>query len=431
MSSLARLPHSEVLSPQESVIPGPELEQVLESRAFEKTPTLKRLLTYLWEHQRENISEYAIATDALGRRADFEPRLDATVRVLVSRLRHRLKEFYDTEGSCLPTRILIPLGTHQVQVVRVRPETVSLPLDLLPAPVVNLHLTRQPGMSIRRIAWIELLLILILIFSNGWTLWLRNRQQQESERVQVRGFPEFWRHFLDNGKNAHLIVPNPVFFSWDNGLFARDKAVNDFSRRGDSPILQNLERRFGAPTLSQQYVPSPDFSGSLRLDRYLDPQGTRMRISTTAEVSASDLDHENLIILGNPNTLAPLQNILDQLSFRVDVPTRSVIDRRTLPGVPREFRTVEQSGSRIATPGIIASLPGGPGGNHVLVLVTTYYTSALVSYLTSEAGLRELHNAQAASGNHPYFEAVIVSEIDGSIPLRGKLVEFRPYIPQS
>jgi hypothetical protein len=431
MSSLAPVPNPEVLSSQEPVMPGSELEQVLESRAFGKTPTLKKLLTYLWEHQCENISEYAIATEALGRRADFEPRIDATVRVLVSRLRHRLKEYYDAEGACLPTRIAIPLGTHRVQILRVRPETVSQPFDLLPLTVVDQPTTRQPILSLRHIAWIQLAIILILIFSNGWTLWLRNRQKHESEPGQVRNFPEFWRQFLGNGKGAHLIVPNPVFFSWENGLFARDRRVNDFLKRDDSPVLEELERRFGPPTLSQQYVPSPDLFASLRLTRYLDPQGTQMRISTTAEVSASDLDHENVIILGNPNTLAPLQAILDQLSFRVDVPTRSVIDRRTVPGMPREFTTVEQSESRISTPGIVASLPGGQGGNHVLILVTTYYTSALVSYLTSEAGLRELHNAQANSGNHPYFEAVIVSEIDGSTTLRGKLVEFRPYIPQS
>ena len=406
-------------------MPSPELEHVLSSRAFEKTPTLRKLLIYLWDHRDENISEYAIATEAVGRRADFEPRFDATVRVLVSRLRQRLKEFYDTEGSHLPTQIVIPLGAHQVQIVSVGSEIASPPLEGVQSDV-----TLQPNVSIRGIAWIELVIILILIFSNGWTLWLRNRQQQESKRVQESRLPDFWRQFLGNGKSTQVIVPNPVFFSWENGLTARDKMVNDFSEIGDSPVLRDLEHRFGPPTLSQQYVSSPDALASLRLDRYLDPDGTRMRFSTTADVSASDLDHENIIILGTPNTLAPLRNILDRLSFRVDVPTRSVIDRRSTAGMPSKFETVQQSATRITTPGIIASLPGGAGTNHVLVLITTQYTSALVSYLTSDIGLQELRKAQAASGNHPYFEAVIVSDIEDTTALRGKLVEFRPYIPR-
>jgi len=406
-------------------MPSSELEYVLSSRAFEKTPTLRKLLTYLWDHRDENISEYAIATEAVGRRADFEPRFDATVRVLVSRLRQRLKEFYDTEGSHLLTQIVIPLGAHQVQIVSVGSEIASPPLE-----GVQSDATLHPNVSIRRIAWIESVIILILIFSNGWTLWLRNRQQQESKRVQESRLPDFWRQFLGNGKSTQVIVPNPVFFSWENGLTARDKMVNDFSEIGDSPVLRDLEHRFGPPTLSQQYVPSPDAFASLRLDRYLDPDGTRIRFFTTAEVSASDLDRQNIIILGTPNTLAPLRNILDRLSFRVDVPTRSVIDRRSTAGMPSKFETVQQSATRITTPGIIASLPGGAGTNHVLVLITTQYTSALVSYLTSDIGLQELRKAQAASGNHPYFEAVIVSDIEDTTALRGKLVEFRPYIPR-
>jgi hypothetical protein len=45
------------------------------------------------------ISEYAVATDALGRRIDFDPKTDASVRVQISRLRRKLKDFYETEGA--------------------------------------------------------------------------------------------------------------------------------------------------------------------------------------------------------------------------------------------------------------------------------------------------------------------------------------------
>lgn len=79
-----------------------ELEDVLASLAFKKAPTLCRLLCYLWEQRDGEVSEYAIATEALGRKVDFEPHADATVRVLVSRLRQRLKDFSvgkDTSGQ--------------------------------------------------------------------------------------------------------------------------------------------------------------------------------------------------------------------------------------------------------------------------------------------------------------------------------------------
>ena len=80
----------------------------------------------------------------------------------------------------------------------------------------------------------------------------------------------------------------------------------------------------------------------------------------------------------------------------------------------------------MTTPGIIACLPGGTQGTHVLILVTTYYTSALVSYLTSERGLSELQAAQRAHGNALFFEAIVLSEINGTTDLRSHLIEFRP-----
>src|SRR5882757_1404473 len=62
------------------------VRQVLESHAFERAPTLRTLLAYLWRIRDENISEYAIATEALGRSPSFDAKTDATVRVQISRL---------------------------------------------------------------------------------------------------------------------------------------------------------------------------------------------------------------------------------------------------------------------------------------------------------------------------------------------------------
>src|SRR6185436_19256756 len=57
------------------------IRQVADSETFRSAPTMRALLLYLWEHQGASISEYAIATEALGRSRDFDPKLDSTVRV--------------------------------------------------------------------------------------------------------------------------------------------------------------------------------------------------------------------------------------------------------------------------------------------------------------------------------------------------------------
>lgn len=402
-----------------------ELEGVLASPSFKKAPTLSKLLTYLWEQRNGEVSEYAIATEALGRRADFDPREDATVRVLVSRLRLRLKDFYESEGAELSTRIVIPVGSHQVQVI----ETPKIQAVDVPDPEL-LPRALQRNARNRKLILAQTIAIAMLILTCAGLVIERNRAVENALEGRTKNLPAFWRDFLENGKNTHIILPTPVLFGWDGGFIARDVHVNDFANIEDSPWLRILLQKWGKPTLSQYYVSAHDALAALRLDQYLDPNGSRLSISTTSESPVDMLDRENLIVTGTPRTLAPFQTILDRLSFQVDADKQEIVERHPASGVPRKFETVQLSPLktplRITTPGMIACLPGGPHGTHILILVTTYYTSALVSYLTSESGLAELQAAQRAHGNSRYFEAVIVSEISGSTELRSHLVEFRP-----
>ena len=43
--------------------------------------------------------EYEIAVEVLGRPSDYDPDVDAAVRVEAGRLRNRLREYYDTVGK--------------------------------------------------------------------------------------------------------------------------------------------------------------------------------------------------------------------------------------------------------------------------------------------------------------------------------------------
>src|SRR4029077_21085441 len=90
------------------------IRQVADSETFRAAPTMRALLLYLWEHQGESISEYAIATEALGRSPDFDPKLDSTVRVQIARLRTKTNEFYKGVGTGFPLRPSLPLGQHEL-----------------------------------------------------------------------------------------------------------------------------------------------------------------------------------------------------------------------------------------------------------------------------------------------------------------------------
>lgn len=79
-----------------------ELESVLASDLFARSPNLGQFLSYVCERYFEGaheVKEYDIAVEALGRRADFDPKTDSIVRVEAHRLRHRLKEYYEHDEA--------------------------------------------------------------------------------------------------------------------------------------------------------------------------------------------------------------------------------------------------------------------------------------------------------------------------------------------
>ena len=96
-----------------------ELEAVIASGIFVKAPSLALLLDYVctkyFEGQANQVKEYNIAVEALGRPPSFDPRQDSIVRVEAFRLRKRLKQYYENEGADRPLRIVIPSGQYVPQ----------------------------------------------------------------------------------------------------------------------------------------------------------------------------------------------------------------------------------------------------------------------------------------------------------------------------
>ena len=80
-----------------------ELEHLLTSGIFDRSPGLAQLLTYVcnkyFEGSSAELKEYSIAVEALGRSAAFDQKKDAIVRVQFHRLRDRLKEYYQADGA--------------------------------------------------------------------------------------------------------------------------------------------------------------------------------------------------------------------------------------------------------------------------------------------------------------------------------------------
>jgi hypothetical protein len=425
------------------------LEDVLQSKCFERASRLRTLLLYLWENRNDDISEYAIAVDGLGRSPDFESKIDATVRVQIARLRAFLRKYYEGEGRQSTVRLVIPLGTHQIQLVEVMPDDeLAVPLnadsdadlgyDMTIGDVVSsasvYSTTGAESSTNRFLAPVLVAVIVVLISFLGWLLWMPSHQGGKNIASSKQGPPPFWKGITDNGKATRIVLPTPTFFAWKPGgtsstLVVRDLSVNESAKLKGSPQLANIQKQFGKPQVWQNYTFASDTFAALQLVRFFDSYGVQASISSSAESPHEIIDYENVVAFGTTSSLTAYQSDLDRLSYKLGPYEKYVIDKRQPAGSPPQFSLNQESASRMVMPGLIALLPRGTSVNRLL-LVQGAQTTALISYMTSESGMKEIMQAQAEHGHNPFFEAIVLSEVNAGNPIQSRLVAFRPFTDQ-
>jgi hypothetical protein len=93
-----------------------ELDSLLDSEILGRGSHPARVLSFVCEQYfqglADEIKEYNIAVHALGRPADFDPQIDAIVRVTAHALRKRLEHYYRAEGADHAVHIYLPPGRY-------------------------------------------------------------------------------------------------------------------------------------------------------------------------------------------------------------------------------------------------------------------------------------------------------------------------------
>ena len=160
-----------------------ELDQLLASPLFVRSPVLSRLLQFLAEHQlrggRGVPKAYAIATEALGRSADFDPAIDSYPRVMVGRLRSLLDRYY--ADTAWVHRLRVPQGSYEL-VVQHRaspPARVAVEDDSQPAAAPGVDPPSGTGVTSRQPrrwwAWGIAAAVALLALAAAWW-WFDGRE---------------------------------------------------------------------------------------------------------------------------------------------------------------------------------------------------------------------------------------------------------------
>lgn len=93
-----------------------EVDRILASEKFSRSKRLRSLLRFTVNQTLQGnadiLKEYVIGTEVLNKPDSYDPRSDSLVRVLASRLRVKLREYYHDGGSEDPLVIELPKGKY-------------------------------------------------------------------------------------------------------------------------------------------------------------------------------------------------------------------------------------------------------------------------------------------------------------------------------
>lgn len=118
-------------------------ERLLTSRCLSNAPGQRHFLRFVVEEtlagRGQDLKEYVIGVQVLGRQETFDPRTDASVRVAAGRLRQRLDEYYAAEGREDEVVISLERGGYRPDFQRRAPERPAAPAPQADAPPSKRH----------------------------------------------------------------------------------------------------------------------------------------------------------------------------------------------------------------------------------------------------------------------------------------------------
>jgi TolB-like protein len=178
-----------------------QLDRILASETFATATRLRRFLRYVVERslagEGEQLKEYVIGVDVFDRDGEYDPRIDAIVRVEAGRLRAKLDEQEQGVGAADAVRIRIPRGSY-APVFERRQIEVAL-------PAVPVATAPNPGrLTAGRGAFLAAAVIGALLAGGAWWMGERGQPGVPPLRIAVLPFASFSTDAADRMLAARL-----------------------------------------------------------------------------------------------------------------------------------------------------------------------------------------------------------------------------------
>lgn len=277
--------------------PHAQIDRILESDTFHSSVVLRRLLRFLADKtlsgEADQLNEYSIGVDALGKPRGYDPRQDAIVRLHIGRIRQKLGDYYRNEGKDDRLILELPKGRFKLK-WEMRSTTPAEPPKVEP----------QNSRGSRRKTVLALAggLLLALIWGTLSTvLWWRARQNQTASGIWTPELAQLWQPFIASKRPLVIAIADPLIVGFQGtDVFLRKISLRRPEDAARSPEVAALRKVLGEPAVQSafNFTPSGEVMSSFLLGRLLGTRKQDISLARGGQVLLRGLAANDVILIG-------------------------------------------------------------------------------------------------------------------------------------
>jgi hypothetical protein len=417
-----------------------ELRRVLESKHFVNSPKKTRFLEFVSEQaflgNGEKLNEYLIGVEVYDRGVDFNPQKDPIVRVQAHEIRRLLHKYYEEEGHGGLIRLDLPSG-HYVPVFRRSTSGESADaLAALEGVGVEARAPNRLHLLITVILGALCLALASLLIFGSW-----KNGQAARPRTQVTSLPDgiewFWRPFIPPAEAPLITIPNhPLLRAAHDGDSSQTLAAAHEIPKGSLPEFRDtihfreLKRFLFVPSLTD-FTSVGETLGVVNLCKLFASVGQQCRVQPSRLVNFEEIKGDNAVLLGGNQSWSG-RVFLNVQGFQFQ--SGVILNRNPQSGekgvYKPEFDPVTNQLTRDYA--VVLMLPNERKENRVLLIygIYTQGSQAAIEYLINPERMAELRKRLLdLAPDHktipPYFQVLLTTTVENSVPGKSSLVALR------
>jgi hypothetical protein len=407
-----------------------QVNRILRSEELRTSELLRQLLRFLADKtlsgESDQLKEYIVAIDGLGKPATYDPQHNSAVRIQAGRLRQKLADYYRNEGKFDPVIVDLPRGRFKLTwEERVVPPEAPAPL---PPPVYLEKIVPEPASR----SWLYVGWAILTIAISTGVFFVAQRSTSPSKRVSLApgwsaDIEDLWGPFVNSKQPLIVSIEDPLFVQLRSapGTYYRDRSLNKWKDILDSPAVNVLRNALKNEDIqpSRYYTAFGEADASFLIGKLLGPRERNMSLVKTSQLSWQQLADNNVLFVGVQNLFFDEKLQEMPLAPQLEPVLEGIRNAHPKPGEPTLFTdhySTAPSEQGVAY-ALVTHLPGPLGTNDVESFTSNRsagYVAAVESY--TDPGFAHLlvtKLKEGSGGRMPrYYQVLLRVKFKDEVP---------------